>query len=179
MVITATVAKPAASQKITPTEKRVSSSPPTAKPTICITPTETFMAERASTYRPVGTTSESRPQRTPPPIESTYAAPKTIISRPSGGRSTRAWTAKPIAIRAETAERTSRGGAVSASDIRVPAPITCTSDGPNMTSAVSSGDPVSACTTSPRPRLDMVVAAVPRALPVHNARNSRCRNRAA
>lgn len=76
---------------------------------------------------------------------------------------------------AETADSSARGLAVSASDIRVPAPATRTSEGPDMTSAVSSGDLVSAWTSVPKLKLDIDVAAVPRAFPVHSARDSRCR----
>jgi hypothetical protein len=46
-----------------------------------------------------------------------------------------------------------------------------------MASAVSSADPVSACTTVASASPDMVVAAVVSALLVHSARNSRTANR--
>ena len=42
----------------------------------------------------------------------------------------------------QAAVRARRGRSVSAADISVPAPTSCTSDGPNIVAAASSGDPV-------------------------------------
>jgi hypothetical protein len=73
-----------------------------------------------------------------------------------------------------TASRTKirRGLAVSAADISVDAPITCASDGPNMTNADSSAEPVRSFTTIASVRLVIVDDALPSALLSHRLRNS-------
>jgi hypothetical protein len=76
-------------------------------------------------------------------MDRTYAATRTTTSRATGARSKSAWAPRAVAIVADVAVRTSRGGAVSAADIRVPAPTTCTTEGPNIVIAVRNAEPVS------------------------------------
>ena len=101
---TASAASAAATQSTCSTASRWSSDPPIAKPSTCMTPTETFIAERASAYSLRGRTSARRPQRTPLPMDSTKAPASATSSRVEGVSGSAAWSTNPTVVAAPTAQ---------------------------------------------------------------------------
>jgi hypothetical protein len=117
----------------------------------------------------------SSPERTPPPTEATSpwaASTAKITHTGSPGTAWHAVAAANSRLRPVTA---ARGPIRSAADNKVAAPTSWARDGPNMASAVSSGDPVAEWTRVPRASPETVPAATDRPLEAKSGVNSGAR----
>ncbi len=132
----------AASSRTLPGDSTANSTPPTAYPVICTSPLIMLKTERPSMNPPLATTSFTSPHRTPPPSDATSPCARTTAKTAQIGSPGAASTAVAAAKATEIPTSVALGGSRSAPDIRSVAPSICASDGPNMLTADSSGDPV-------------------------------------
>ncbi|GAA3131019.1 hypothetical protein GCM10010521_16320 [Streptomyces rameus] len=119
----------------------------------------------------------SSPQRIPPPREATRPRVRTTAKTAPTGSPGSACTAVPAAKASAIAGRAVRGGSRSAPESRKVAPSTWASEGPNMLTADSSGEPVTRNTSVPRASPPTVCAAVCAAEPKKRGANSGVRRR--
>ncbi len=119
----------------------------------------------------------SSPHRTPPPSEATRPCARTTARTAQTGSPGAASTAVPAANATATPVRVALGGSRSAPDSRKVAPTTWASDGPNMLTAASSGEPVARNTWVPSASPPSVWAAVWAAVDRKSGVNSGVRKR--
>ncbi len=160
VTVAATTYRAAPISSVPRAENTVTSSPPTAYPQICVAPPVMLSTERPSRNPSRGTISLSSPYRTPPPGAAAVPTTSRTANAAHSGSPGAAWTQAAAADSDASAVRAARGGSRSAADSRVSAPATWASDGPNIASADSSGEPVRAYTRVPSARPVAVLAAV-------------------
>ena len=137
-----------------------------------MTPTAMLIVARAKTNEPSGTTSETRAIMLPPVADSSTQGTTSSTRRALIGRSGIAWTASPTAITPAPSIMAVRGRHRSASESRNHDVARRMSGPPNITNALSSGEPVSAYTRVPRARLPTEPAPTWSEVVVNSTRNS-------
>ncbi len=172
----ATTYRAAPTSSVPRAETTATSAPPTANPQICIAPPVMLSTERPIRNPSRGTISLSSPYRTPPPADPAAPTTSSTAKAPHSGSPGTACTQAATADSRASALSVARGGSRSAAESSVSAPAAWASDGPNIASADSRGEPVRVYTRVPSARPVAVWAAVWTETAVKKGVNSGVRN---